>query len=508
MKKVFFLILLLIFITPVYAKEFDNNINLIHEDQYNKEDAGSFSIYYKDINNNYNYYDTFYYDKNISTKTFNINKMIYGIKIIKESGYELNLDEVTINGITDNNYIRKLQYTDNDVIEVEDELYLDIVGFGKLTISGRSPLTLKGKEFAFKFPEDNYLKKIDDNSNYLNYEINSNYGDYNNYLFYHLDNVVTGSGHPTAPMDYYVSNDDEYLYIYTKAYIDNTFDHGKDYSKVYIKTSEGIKSYQVNTVEDNVYGEWYFKYTDNPYNINWEHMEYLIKVPMTDINDNKVGLLFEYYGTACVSSLEFKLRFNVRDDLNKPIEGAKFNIVFIPPETDDAWYDYGDDLPEEESKLNIKLTGTSDKDGLVEVNVDKYYFDYHTYCDDYIESFTNFVNGIKVNVTQIDVPEGYVVSEPIDANVELISMVDNHGREYTNLEELRYVCEEMIFTFNLLDKNNENLVINNIRIVDDEKPIPDNPKTGSYLLILLLVVFGFVGYSVYSVSTGKKAFNK
>ena len=42
MKKLFFLILLLIFITPVYAKEFDNNIKLVHEDQYNKEDAGSF----------------------------------------------------------------------------------------------------------------------------------------------------------------------------------------------------------------------------------------------------------------------------------------------------------------------------------------------------------------------------------------------------------------------------------------------------------------------------------
>lgn len=485
-NKILVLILLLMLITPVYAKDFDNNINLVREDYYDVSDAGSFSIYYKDINGKYNYYDTFSFDKKITKKTFNINKMIYGIKIVKNSGYELNLDEVTINGKTDNNYIKKLKNTDNDVIEVEDELYLDITGSGEMIISGRSPLTLKGTKYAFKFPE---------NSNYLEYEINSNYGDYNNYLFYHLDNVITGSGHPTAPMDYYVSNDDEFLYIYTKAYIDNTFDHGKDYSKVYIKTSEGIKSYQVNTIENNKYGEWYFKYTNNSYNINWEHMEYLIKVPLKDIKDEKVGLLFEYYGTAsCFSGYYPILKFSVKDDSGNPIKDAKFQLEYLTPEPNNNDSEEG-------------LVVTSDEKGNIELilDYDEYYYEFDPYID-YIEDILDNINNTKIKITQISAPEGYTTIKPQEVKIKLDSIVDEDGEEYDNLEELDDYCNTLYFTFNLVDEDNNDLVVINTKI-NENKPIPENPKTlnqFSIALFGLIIITIISSYMVISKKENKK----
>lgn len=341
MKKRFLIILFILMIIPFMVNaqsNLDNTIKLVKEDNYNINDAGSLDLYYKDVKGEYHYYNTIYFDKNITTKELTINNYIYGIKIVKKSGYELNLDEVTMDYKTDSLYQKKLSKTDNDVIEVEKEIYLNISGKGKLIISARSPLTLRGKEYAFKFPKDNYGTSINENSNFIEYKINSNIGSFSDnnliipnreYLFYHLENVVTGSGHPTAPMDYYVSNDDNYLYIFTEAFIDNTFDHGKDYSKVYVKTNNEIKEYQVNTIDENEYGKWWFEYTNSDSNINWQHMEYLIKIPMSDIKDKNIGLLFEYYGTATAEDYYesyIDIPIHKTDEKGNPLDGATFTL--------------------------------------------------------------------------------------------------------------------------------------------------------------------------------------
>ena len=131
MKKIFFLFILLI-PNMVLASV----ISLDKEDTYNKDDALGFQVYYKDSNNEYNYYDTLFFDKHISRKEFTVNEEIYGIKIEKIDGYELSIDEITINGITDEKYENKLIKTDYDVIKVEDGLEINVRGKGKLVISG------------------------------------------------------------------------------------------------------------------------------------------------------------------------------------------------------------------------------------------------------------------------------------------------------------------------------------------------------------------------------------
>jgi len=131
MKKILFLFILLL-PSMVLASV----ISLDKEDFYNKDDAGGFKVYYKDSNNEYNYYDTLYFDKHISKKEFTVSEEIYGIKIEKINGYDLSIDEITINGITDENYKTKLIKTDYDVLKVENGLEINIKGKGTLVISG------------------------------------------------------------------------------------------------------------------------------------------------------------------------------------------------------------------------------------------------------------------------------------------------------------------------------------------------------------------------------------
>ena len=177
MKRFFCIIIIYILLIPIatFAKDIDNTITLTYEDMYNANDAGSFDLYYRIQDGEYEYFNTFYFDKNISTKKFNIAQNINGIKIVKKSGYELNLDEVTLNGYADKEYEKKLSATDNDIIEIEDYMEFNINGKGQLIISGRAPINLRGNEYAFKFPEQNFRKEIGNYSEFLNYEINSNF---------------------------------------------------------------------------------------------------------------------------------------------------------------------------------------------------------------------------------------------------------------------------------------------------------------------------------------------
>ena len=52
------------------------------------------------------------------------------------NGYDLSIDEITINGITDENYKNKLIKTDYDVLKVENGLEINLKGKGTLVISG------------------------------------------------------------------------------------------------------------------------------------------------------------------------------------------------------------------------------------------------------------------------------------------------------------------------------------------------------------------------------------
>ena len=311
--------------------------SLFSEEKYDDSDAWEFAIYFKNSEWEYEYYNTLKFDKNISKKVINIQWETQGIKIEKISWYELNLDELTLEWVTDSELERKLSETDNDVIEIEDSQEFNITWEGKLIISGRCPSKLLWTEYAFMFP----LKwDVNDNYPFFEYELDSNTATFSDvsleipseeYLFYKINNVHTISGHPSAPMYYYVANDDEFLYILTEAFIDNTYDHWRDYSKVYVKTSEWIKTYQVNTTEENEYWKWWFKYTDSSEVYDWQHMEYLIKVPLSVLwDDNKIWLAFEYYGTAIWYYRHMPFLFSIVDNnwYGQPFKNFKISLTW------------------------------------------------------------------------------------------------------------------------------------------------------------------------------------
>ncbi|NLY09291.1 MAG: hypothetical protein GXZ11_05265 [Tissierellia bacterium] len=262
--------------------------------------------------------ETLAFGKSVSTQKIALPKEVKEIKVVKGECYELNLDELTINGVAPKGMERKLSETDNDLIEVVDETVFDLSGSGELIISARAPFQIIGTEKSLKFPIANLFKEVTANSEFYSYELKNNGEKFSlgekvvvpdeSYLF--LDEMCyTGSGHPDAPINIYMSNDDENLYVFFEPFCDNTFDHGKDYAAIHIKDGDKVKSYAVHTTDSNEYGRWYFDYTDNSKGIKWQHMLYVMEIPLSEINvDKELNVAFEYYGTVSSSVELYYLR--------------------------------------------------------------------------------------------------------------------------------------------------------------------------------------------------------
>ena len=260
---------------------------------------------YADYGNGYELLSKLYFDKEVSETSFTIDSPITSLRVVKGVCYELNIDRLTLDGVCPEGYERKLSATDNDLIEVVDYTDFAFSGKGELVISARAPEDIMGEQYSFKFPTCN-AGVFNKNSFYYDYSLNSNYGAFSttklvvpseDYLF--VDEMCyPDSGHPNAPMNIYVSNDDENLYVFFEAFGDNTFDHGKDFAGVYVKCGDEIKSYKVHTVEENEYGRWWFDYTNSSNEYDWEHMSYVVTFPLAEIeSSDNLELAFEYYGT-------------------------------------------------------------------------------------------------------------------------------------------------------------------------------------------------------------------
>ena len=293
--------------TIVYADtlQIPNDATIIEED-YRKDDAGSFYLYLVDKNGNEELYGKLFYDRFVSTKTIMLSTDIKSVRLVKDSGYEVNLDQLTLNGIAPNGFERKLSKTDKDLIELENVLTFELQGKGNLVISARAPKTVSDESMAVKFPNSNFMKTITMDSECYTYDMDSNVCTLSNVKIVPdksnlFKSVIAypGSGHPVAPIDYYVANDDDYLYIYSEVFGDNTLDHGKDHSGIYVLCDDEVKYYAVYTTEENEYGYWDFTYTNSRLEYDYQHMTYLVKIPRADILDagNSVKLVFEYYGT-------------------------------------------------------------------------------------------------------------------------------------------------------------------------------------------------------------------
>ncbi len=263
---------------------------------------------YADYGDGFEALASLYFEQAVSEQTIEIDQPVKTLRVVKGDCYELDLDRLTLNGVCPAGYERKLSATDNDLIEVEESMSFDLSGSGELVIAGRAPLDVMGEDCSFKFPQIN-RGPIFPGSFFYSYIPGSNPGSFTDgdalivpdeaYLF-ESTMCYPDSGHPDAPMDIYVADDGETLYVFFEAFIDNTFDHGKDFAGVHVKSGDIVKTYKVHTTEENEYGRWWFGYTDSSDEYDWEHMCYVVEVPMADldVSGDALDLAFEYYGTA------------------------------------------------------------------------------------------------------------------------------------------------------------------------------------------------------------------
>jgi len=263
---------------------------------------------YADYGSGFEPLDTLYFEKSVTEQTVTVDRPITALRVVKGDCYELNLDQLTLDDVCPAGYERKLSATDNDLIEVEDSMDFALSGSGELVIAARAPVEVMGETCSFKFPQIN-CGPIVPGSFFYRYTPGTSPGNFADgdaltvpdgaYLF-ESTMCHPDSGHPDAPMDIYVADDGQILYVFFEAFIDNTFDHGKDFAGVHVKCGDTIKTYKVHTTEDNEYGRWWFGYTDSSDVYGWEHMCYVVEVPMADLEtaDGALALAFEYYGTA------------------------------------------------------------------------------------------------------------------------------------------------------------------------------------------------------------------
>ena len=267
---------------------------------------------YVNYGNGFEYLTKLYFEKSVTEQSVMVNEPITALRVVRGECYDLNLDRVTLNGVSPVGYERKLSKTDNDLLEVEDKIDFELEGKGELVISARAPETVQGEDYSIKFPKYN-IGGFKSSSYFYKYELNSNNEVFNDSdelqipshdSFFISEMCYPDSGHPDAPIDFYVANDDDNLYVFFEAFVDNTLDHGKDFAGVHIKCGDEIKSYKVYTTEENEYGRWWFEYTDSSNEYDWQHMNYLVKIPLADIgNDDSLDIAFEYYGTVSAQEL-------------------------------------------------------------------------------------------------------------------------------------------------------------------------------------------------------------
>jgi len=270
--------------------------------------ADSAVTLYADFGGGFELLSALYFGKDVTEQTVQVDRPITALRVVKGVCYELNLDRLTLDGACPTGYERKLSAADNDLIQVADSMDFPLSGSGELVIAARAPVEVMGENCSFKFPQIN-RGPIVPGSFFYSYTLGSDPGDFEDgaalavpdkgFLFA-SEMCYPDSGHPDAPMDIYVADDGETLYVFFEAFMDNTFDHGKDFAGVHVRCGDAVKTYKVHTTAENEHGRWRFGYTNSSDAYDWEHMCYLVEVPLADLETSggALELAFEYYGTA------------------------------------------------------------------------------------------------------------------------------------------------------------------------------------------------------------------
>lgn len=263
------------------------------------------------------------YDKYLRESKLDLSKFISGtkpvkLKLIQKGGGSAHLDAVilgtklplTVNGVK-GMPLTKLSKRDDDLINLEKqgvELTFPAAGKNKtLTVAARVE-SVKISQTPFQFPLRNLYRKMDVNSEFYTYKLNSaretlKLGSMqkatSNQKTFYQERVSPESGHPTGIIYGWVSNDDQNLYVAQEFTPDNTMDGDKDYAKVYVRTDSGLKEFKVS-VPETKWGKSSFIYTDK---VAYQHKFYEFVIPLKELGlengdlDKDVSIAFAGYGT-------------------------------------------------------------------------------------------------------------------------------------------------------------------------------------------------------------------
>ena len=302
---------------------------------------------YANYGDGFEFLTELYFEKDVTEESVMLEYPITGLRVVRGVCYDLNLDRLTLNGVCPIGYERKLSATDKDLLEIEDSKDFILSGKGELVISARAPKEIKGENYSIKFPKHN-IGKFTPTSIFYNYTLGSNFGTIsdaddlqipNSDYFFTKEMCYPDSGHPDAPIDFYVANDDNTLYVFFEAFVDNTLDNGKDFAGVHVKCGDTVKTYKVYTTESNENGRWWFDYTDSSDEYDWQHMSYLVKIPLSEIDtgSDKLDIGFEYYGT--VSAQEVLERLGVDGVYYVTQEGIDEDLAYAQTYNQNPYYD-------------------------------------------------------------------------------------------------------------------------------------------------------------------------
>jgi hypothetical protein len=265
------------------------------------------------------------FDKYFRQKEMDLNKYVSGdenvkVRLVQKGGGAAHIDAVLlgnrppadVKGTDDVLALKKVSRKDFDVVDAfHRSIELAFPGKGNtkvLSLTARVEGT-KISKTPFQFPPSNVYKKITGASEFYPYSLKAvgttpgkiGRPDMTENPFF-KEYSVTGSGHPSGFTYGWVRNDDKNLYVTIDFTPDDTMDGNKDYSKVYVKTEEGLKEFRVSVPEIR-WGRPDFTYTDK---VAYQHKVYDFTIPLREIGvkevkkDKELLLAFAAYGTAAV----------------------------------------------------------------------------------------------------------------------------------------------------------------------------------------------------------------
>ncbi len=335
------------------------------------------------------------FDKHFRSMEMDLSKYVLGdgnakIRLVQKGGGAAHIDAVLlgdrppveVKGIEDVLALKKLSKKDFDVVDgfqKDVELVFPSGGADKvLRLTARVEGT-RISEIPFQFPLSNLYKEMTGNSEFYRYGLmagGSGPGkkgrpDMSENPFF-KEYSVTGSGHPSGFTYGWVRNDDKNLYVTLDFTPDDTMDGDKDYSKVYVKTEEGVKEFKVS-VPDTKWGRPDFTYTDK---VAYQHKVYDFAIPLKEIGikdvkkEKELLLAFAAYGTATVDirkdangSYDDTFSWTITKDVDKTI---------VNQPSGNATFNYTVQVSHGDSQVsNVKVTGiitVTNNDGTLEIS--------------------------------------------------------------------------------------------------------------------------------------------